>query len=100
VADEGVLIEVVAGSHSRSLAARVSSRGIRVYQQAFAWRASPCRYVPSCSSYALEAVEVHGAARGLWLATRRLARCHPWGGHGWDPVPQVNHAHHPRGQIS
>ena len=52
-----------------------------------AGRPSPCRYDPSCSTYALEALERHGAARGTWLTLRRLARCHPWGGMGWDPVP-------------
>ncbi len=46
-----------------------------------------CRYNPSCSQYALEAVRSHGALYGIWLATKRLARCHPWGGHGHDPVP-------------
>lgn len=46
-----------------------------------------CRYVPSCSSYATEALQVHGAARGGWLALKRLLRCHPWGGSGYDPVP-------------
>ena len=46
-----------------------------------------CRYAPSCSHYAIQAVERHGAARGGWLALRRLARCHPFGGHGYDPVP-------------
>jgi putative membrane protein insertion efficiency factor len=60
---------------------------ILVYQRLFAWRPSPCRYVPSCSTYALEAVETYGAARGTWLAVRRISRCHPWGGHGFDPVP-------------
>ncbi len=49
---------------------------------------SPCRYEPSCSNYALEALEVHGFFKGSWLSIRRLGRCHPWGGHGWDPVPQ------------
>ena len=46
-----------------------------------------CRYHPSCSAYALEAVTVHGSIKGSWLAVRRIARCNPWGGHGWDPVP-------------
>ena len=64
---------------------------VRLYQQVRAGRPSPCRYQPTCSSYAVEALEVHGAARGSWLAIRRLARCHPWGGHGWDPVPLPHH---------
>jgi hypothetical protein len=46
-----------------------------------------CRFVPSCSEYAQDAVRTHGAARGAWLALRRLLRCHPLGGHGCDPVP-------------
>lgn len=49
-----------------------------------------CRFTPSCSDYALEAVRRHGACRGGWLALRRLARCHPWGDCGHDPVPPVN----------
>jgi putative membrane protein insertion efficiency factor len=47
-----------------------------------------CRYVPTCSEYAVEALELHGAARGSFLALRRLLRCHPFGGHGVDQVPQ------------
>lgn len=47
-----------------------------------------CRFEPSCSEYALIAIERFGAARGSWLAARRLARCHPFGGQGWDPVPE------------
>lgn len=71
-----------------SVPARVLLRGVRLYQAARAGRPSPCRYWPSCSVYAAEALERHGAARGSWLAARRLGRCHPWGGHGVDPVPE------------
>ena len=58
------------------------------YQVGHEDRPSPCRFVPSCSTYALEAVEAHGAVKGSFLAVRRLLRCHPWGGHGFDPVPR------------
>ncbi len=46
-----------------------------------------CRYVPTCSAYATEAIRKYGPIKGGWLAVKRIGRCHPWGGHGYDPVP-------------
>jgi hypothetical protein len=63
-------------------------RVIRLYQGLRAGRPSPCRFWPTCSAYAVDAIERHGAARGSVLALRRLLRCHPWGGGGVDPVPE------------
>ncbi|HXZ83665.1 MAG TPA: membrane protein insertion efficiency factor YidD [Acidimicrobiales bacterium] len=60
---------------------------IRIYQAVRFNRLSPCRFVPSCSEYAAEAITTHGALRGSWLALRRLGRCRPAGGRGFDPVP-------------
>jgi putative membrane protein insertion efficiency factor len=67
--------------------ARAAAAAIRGYRYATASRPSPCRYEPTCSAYALEAVERHGTLRGLSLTARRLLRCHPWAGVGIDPVP-------------
>lgn len=72
---------------SPGVAARAAMALVRLYQRVFTGRPSPCRYWPSCSSYAHEALEQHGLVRGAWMAARRLARCHPWGGQGIDPVP-------------
>ena len=46
-----------------------------------------CRYTPSCSQYFIEALQIHGVVKGSWLGVKRLLRCHPWGGSGYDPVP-------------
>jgi putative membrane protein insertion efficiency factor len=77
----------VAGS-SPSVAAQALSVPVRMYQAVRAGRPSGCRYWPTCSEYALEALETHGALRGTWLAARRLGRCHPWASRsGVDLVP-------------
>ena len=68
---------------------------IRAYQLLISPLLPPsCRYLPSCSEYAAEAIARHGPLWGSWLALRRLLRCHPWGGSGYDPVPALRH-HHP-----
>jgi len=65
--------------------------GIIWYQRAAEGRLSPCRFFPSCSAYAHEAVTVHGTRRGTWLTLRRLSRCRPFGPSGYDPVPEPHH---------
>jgi hypothetical protein len=75
-----------------SRAARALRALIVGYQHLRTGRPSPCRFFPTCSAYALEAVEVHGALRGTGLAARRLCRCHPWGAHGIDLVPEPRHS--------
>jgi putative membrane protein insertion efficiency factor len=67
--------------------ARVGVSLVRVYQGLSAGRASGCRFYPSCSEYAAEALTLHGAWRGTLLTLRRLSRCRPFGGRGFDPVP-------------
>ncbi|MBP2302343.1 membrane protein insertion efficiency factor YidD [Azospirillum picis] len=66
---------------------------LRALVYLYRWSLSPfvgwqCRFQPTCSCYAIDALEKHGAIRGGWLTLRRLGRCHPWGGWGWDPVPE------------
>jgi uncharacterized protein len=67
---------------------------VRVYRAvlspalgAFFGPGNGCRFEPTCSAYAAEAIRTHGAVHGSWLATHRVCRCHPWGGAGYDPVP-------------
>jgi uncharacterized protein len=80
-----------AGAHAGRprLAARLVLKLIRAYQTAISPNLGPlCRYEPSCSHYAYEAVERHGVLRGGWLGVKRLSRCRPYGGRGYDPVPR------------
>ncbi|NNE78949.1 MAG: membrane protein insertion efficiency factor YidD [Silicimonas sp.] len=68
--------------------ARLLALPVRGYRLVFSpWVGMNCRYDPTCSAYALEALEKHGGLKGSWLAARRIARCHPWGGSGVDDVP-------------
>jgi len=69
---------------------------VRFYQ----WCISPlipssCRYQPTCSAYMVDAINIHGPFKGVWLGLKRISRCHPWGGSGYDPVPEkkCNHPH-------
>jgi putative membrane protein insertion efficiency factor len=75
-----------------TLVVGVAKRAVLVVLRAYQMAVSPmlppaCRFEPTCSRYASEAVEVHGVVRGGWLAIRRVARCHPWSNSGFDPVP-------------
>lgn len=61
---------------------------IRIYQKVLSpILPSSCRYTPTCSQYAIEALQKHGFFKGFWLAIKRIVSCNPWGGHGHDPVP-------------
>lgn len=62
---------------------------IKVYQTLISpLTPATCRFTPTCSHYAKEALEVHGLFKGTWLAIKRIGKCHPWGGEGYDPVPE------------
>ena len=68
--------------------ARTLVAAVKLYRALPRSRPPSCRFDPTCSQYALDAVRRWGAARGSWLALRRIGRCHPWGGWGYDPVPE------------
>jgi uncharacterized protein len=83
----------------KEAAAAVGKAVVRAPVVAYRWTLKPwlgwtCRYLPTCSEYALEAIEINGAWRGGWLTLARLCRCHPWGSHGFDPPPDIRHEHH------
>ncbi|MGI9527633.1 MAG: membrane protein insertion efficiency factor YidD [Weeksellaceae bacterium] len=62
---------------------------IKFYQLAISpWLGSNCRYTPTCSQYGIEALQTHGFIKGCWLTAKRIIRCNPWGGCGYDPVPK------------
>ncbi len=62
---------------------------IRFYQAAISpYTPAACRFSPTCSSYSLEALQIHGLLKGSWLAIKRIGKCHPWGSSGYDPVPK------------
>lgn len=81
-----------------SLISQILITPIRFYQRCISPLTPPaCRFTPTCSQYMLEAIMKHGALKGLYLGTRRILRCHPWGGSGYDPVPEEFHFFSKRG---
>ncbi|GHF00805.1 putative membrane protein insertion efficiency factor [Aliiroseovarius zhejiangensis] len=75
-------------------AAYLLSLPIRAYRLVLSpWVGWSCRYQPTCSAYALEALQTHGAIKGGWMAAKRIARCNPWGSCGYDPVPGTDCDH-------
>jgi putative membrane protein insertion efficiency factor len=75
-----------------NLAGRILIGLIEIYRLGISpWLGRACRFEPSCSAYAQDAILMHGALGGGWLSLKRLARCHPWGGNGYDPVPKRPH---------
>ena len=71
--------------------AHIVAAPVRLYRLIFSpWVGFNCRYQPTCSAYALEALKKYGALKGSWLTIRRLGKCHPFGGNGYDPVPETH----------
>ena len=68
---------------------------VKIYQQVLSpLLPGACRYQPTCSQYAIEAIREHGIRKGLWLSVKRISRCHPWGGSGYDPVNKKKTCNH------
>jgi putative membrane protein insertion efficiency factor len=83
---------IVVSRASRSVAQQVLIGAVRFYRLMLSpWLGSSCRFEPTCSAYALSALESHGATMGAYLSARRLLRCHPWCDGGCDPVPAPRH---------
>lgn len=75
-------------NESSNIISKILIIPIRFYQLCISpMLPASCRYTPSCSQYAIEALKKHGPIKGLWLSIKRICRCHPWGGCGHDPVP-------------
>lgn len=78
-----------------SLATTLLKAPIRLYRATIKpWTGMECRHLPTCSAYALEAIDKNGAWKGFWQMVSRIARCHPWGTHGYDPVPDLSGVRH------
>ncbi len=72
----------------KNIPAKAALLLIRFYQRGISpWTVPSCRYTPTCSEYGIQAITKHGFFKGGWLTLKRISSCHPWGGHGYDPVP-------------
>ena len=84
----GCLIDMLTTRARRSYKLEANFTFVKLYRIAISpWLGINCRFQPTCSEYTIEALREHGALRGTWLAGKRIGRCHPWGGSGYDPVP-------------
>lgn len=87
------------GERGGTFVARLAKAALLALIAIYRWTISPvagvnCRHLPTCADYASEAIDRNGAWKGSWLALARLCRCHPWGSHGYDPVPDLTSEHH------
>jgi len=94
IADASATSAVSASSGPATVGAKIAIALLRAYQIGFSsWRAPTCRFVPSCSEYALGAYASHRFFPATWLTMKRVCKCHPWGAYGYDPVPSVQARH-------